>query len=318
MFDGVSVSVGVSVVTNTPKRRGIVAVRVSVSAVNVALTLRTPAVCVFFATAVCVFAMGVLLGLGVLVEVRVRVFVCVFVGDIVRLAATILRNVGVSPLRNRVEIGTIRAGVCATLAVADRVRVMVNDAVSVKVAVVVLVTVALAIAVGVTVGVRDTGGATLVVVAGATNAVPLLHGVGVTVADALSVTVMSITPGIVSVGVPIAGQGSIVTTVAVGIFFGAANRGTRISRNGPWVGLLNEIPRATAASTVPSANARFGTMVILATMSMWKTTRNKRCICTPIQLDNSKISRFQYLTNLFTIVLRLSEIEAGKSNHLNS
>jgi hypothetical protein len=144
------------------------------------------------------------------------------------------------------------------------VLVTVNDAVSVQVAVVVLVTVALAVAVGVVVGVLEADGGALVEVTVSTLAVPLLHGVGVSVTKAVSVIVMSIAPAIVSVGVPVAGQGSIGTAVAVGIFFFAAISGTRISRNGPYIGLLIAMPRTTAVSTAPCAYARSGTMVRLA------------------------------------------------------
>ena len=265
---GMVSAVAVLVATSTPNKRGLVGVpttvAVAVPKVAAAIVTRMPAVCVFLAAAVCVLAGAVLLGLSVLVDVRVRVFVCVFVGDSVLLALTKPSGDGVNTICCGVDMMSMRPTVSEALAVAERVLVTVNDTVSVQVAVAVLVTVALAVAEGVVVGVLDADGAALVEVPVSPIAVPLPHGVGVSVATAVSVTVMSIAPGIVSVGVPVAGQGSIGTAVAVGIFFFAAISGTRMSRNGPYVGLLIAMPRTTAASTAPSANARSGTMVRLA------------------------------------------------------
>lgn len=237
VFDGVYVSVAVFVATSTPNKRGLVGVpttvAVAVPKVAAAIVTRMPAVCVVLAAAVCVLASGVLLGLRVLVDVRVRVFVCVFVGDSVLLALTSPSGDGVNTICRGVDTASLRPTVSVALAVADRVLVTVNDAVSVQVAVVVLVTVGLAVAVGVVVAVLDAVGAAAVVVAVAPNAAPTTHGVGVTVATVVSVTVLSIAPKIVSVGVRVAGQGYLVIGVAVGGLFLSPISAIRMSRYGP-------------------------------------------------------------------------------------
>jgi hypothetical protein len=99
---GTATAVAVFVATRTPNNRGLVGVPttvvVAVPNVAAAIVTRMPAVCVFLAAAVCVLAGGVLLGLRVLVDVRVRVFVCVFVGARVLLTLTIPRGEGVNTI----------------------------------------------------------------------------------------------------------------------------------------------------------------------------------------------------------------------------